>query len=117
MRSGVRASKLAQLMQSASRVGIALRTKAPSRRRSSRSSCTTRQRAVPRLTPTIAVDSDRSVLLAEGLLIGGDSLFRQAKCDSQFGADRDRFPTLRQRLVAHPPERSRRSRVEDARGA
>src|SRR6202165_4241263 len=68
-RSGVSASKLALLMQSASRVGTARRTNDASRRRSSRSSCTTKQRPAVRLAP-VMIDSCRS-LLTEGLLLIG----------------------------------------------
>src|SRR5450631_2654589 len=98
MRSAVSVSKLALLTQSAPSVGIARRTREANLKRNSRSSCTIKHRPESRLIAPI-VDSRRSVL-AESLFIGRFSLFRQAKCNSQFRANRDGFPALRHRLVA-----------------
>src|ERR1700722_11514248 len=99
MRAGASASKLVPLMQSESSVGIARRASDANLRRSSRSSCTTRQRAEARLVAAM-VGSRRSVLV-EGLFIGRGALFRHAKCDSQFRGDRDGLSALQRGLVAY----------------
>src|SRR5277367_4355829 len=99
MRSADSASKLAPLMQSESSVGIARRASDANLNRSSRSSCTTRHRAEARLVA--AMTGSRRSVLEEVLFIGPVSLFRQAKCDSQFRGDRDGLPALQRGLEAY----------------
>src|SRR6185437_4774657 len=101
------ASKLAQLMQSASTFRKARRTNDASLKRSSRSSCTTRHRPDAALA---AAGSYRSEFWAGAFM--GRLLLRQAKCDAQLRADLDGLTVLHHRCIARPGHGSRRRRLE-----
>src|SRR5271167_4612132 len=109
-RSTDMASKPARVTVSASIFGMARRTSAASRNRSSNSSCTTRQRTVPRRRST-GIGASISVRFV-WVVIALFRLFGNDKREANHGAYGDRLAVLQYRPVAQSAHRLDRCRVE-----
>src|SRR5271165_352436 len=107
------ASKPARVTVSASTLGIARRTSAASLKRSSKSSCTIRQRTVLRLR---SAGIGASVIVCSVWVLITLELFRHAKYNANHCAHRDRLAVLQKCLVTQMAHRLCRSRVENVGG-